>query len=325
MKTKIIYVLVSSYRDIYYEQCLVSVYSLRKFHKDAQVVVLVDDSTAESLIGNRSQLATLVTEIKVVEIPAEYTSIQRSRAIKTSIRKHINGDFMFIDTDTVICAPLDDIDNIEAELAIVPDFHVSFAEYPFRGYILSEMQRLFEQDASHVVNYFNSGVIYAKDTEVVHCFFEQWNKNWTYSAIEKNNPKDQPALLKTDTDAGQVIQVLDGDYNCQIAAGIRYLYSAKVLHFFNTLFFAHNNIHPCYSSDFYLQVRNKGFTLEIDEMINNVRMLFAEYSTPISRPEFEYLSSPEGHIMMTLREQRGWKWNVVSVVLKIFRKFFNCA
>lgn len=126
---------------------------------------------------------------------------------------------------------LDDIDNIEADLAIVPDFHVSFAEYPFRGYMLSEMYHLFGQDVSHVVDYFNSGVIYAKDTEMVHRFFEQWNENWTYSAIEKNNPKDQPALLKTDADAGQVIRVLDGKYNCQIAASIRYLYSAKILHF----------------------------------------------------------------------------------------------
>jgi hypothetical protein len=320
MQTKIVYVLVSSPEDIYYEQCLVSVYSLRKYHKDAEVVVLVDDATAASLTGNRSLLVTLATEIKVIDTPIEYTSLQRSRVIKTSIRKHVSGDFMFIDTDTVICDPLDDIDNIEAELAIVPDFHVSFDEYPFRGYMLSEMYRLFGQDVSHVVDYFNSGVIYAKDTEVVHRFFEQWNKNWTYSAIEKNNPKDQPALLKTDADAGQVIRVLDGEYNCQIAASIRYLYSAKILHFFNARFFAHNNIHPFYSSDFYLRVRNEGFTREIDEMINNVRMLFDEYSTPISRPEFEYLSSPEGHIMMALREKCGWKWSVMSIILKIFRK-----
>lgn len=126
--------------------------------------------------------------------------------------------------------------------------------------------------------------------------------------------------MKTDADAGQVIRVLDGKYNCQIAASIRYLYSAKILHFFNARFFAHNNIHPFYSSDFYLRVRNEGFTHEIDEMINNVRMLFDAYSTPISRPEFEYLSSPEGHIMMALREKCGWKWSVMSIILKIFRR-----
>lgn len=132
--------------------------------------------------------------------------------------------------------------------------------------------------------------------------------------------------MKTDADAGQVIRVLDGKYNCQIAASIRYLYSAKILHFFNARFFAHNNIHPFYSSDFYLRVRNEGFTHEIDEMINNVRMLFDAYSTPISRPEFEYLSSPEGHIMMALREKCGWKWSVMSIILKILEGFleYNC-
>ena len=56
------------------------------------------------------------------------------------------------------------------------------------------------------------------------------------------------------------------------------------------------------------------------QMINNVRMLFDAYSTPISRPEFEYLSSPEGHIMMALREKCGWKWSVMSIILKIFRR-----
>lgn len=320
MKTKIIYVLVSSPKDIYYEQCLVSVFSLRKFHQNVEVIVLVDDTTAVTLIGNRSHLSKLVSEIKVIATPSEYTPWQRSRFIKTNIRKYISGDFLFLDTDTVVCGSLADIDNIAAELSIVPDFHVPFIKYPFREYMLKEIQRLFHQDVSQTKNYFNSGVIYAKDTEKVHHFFDQWHQNWTYSAIQKGNPKDQPALLKTDTDVEQFIQVLGGEYNCQIAASISYLYSAKILHFFNARFFTHNDIHPFYKTDFYLRVRKEGITDKIEEMIINVRNLFDEYSTPISRAEFEYLSSPEGHIMMSLWEKQGWKWSLVSTVLKIMRK-----
>lgn len=41
--------------------------------------MLVDDATAASLTGNRSLLATLATEIKVIDTPIEYTALQRSR------------------------------------------------------------------------------------------------------------------------------------------------------------------------------------------------------------------------------------------------------
>lgn len=320
MKTKIVYVLVSSLQDIYYEQCLVSVWSLKNYNPEAYITILVDQNTYKTLTDKRSRLIDIVNEIKKIETPSKYTSWQSSRDIKTNIRKYIKGDFLFIDTDTVICDSLSDIDSIDSELAIVPDFHTSFKDYPFRGYILDEVKRLFNQDVSNVENYFNSGVIYAKDTPAVHHFFEQWHNNWKYSALEKNNPKDQPALLKTNADEGQIIKILDGNYNCQIAASIRFLTRAKIIHFFNARFFHHNSFHPFYSNDFYIKVRNEGISPEVENMILNVRDLFDSYSTPISKPEFEFLTSPVGHIIMSMWDRKNLAWTVTKYIMKIYRK-----
>lgn len=50
MKTKIIYVLVSNENDCYLEQALVSIYSLRLYNPDANLLLLVDEETSLSLI-----------------------------------------------------------------------------------------------------------------------------------------------------------------------------------------------------------------------------------------------------------------------------------
>ena len=49
MKTKIAYVLVSSHKDLFWEQCLISVMSVRHHMPDAHTVLVCDTETKESL------------------------------------------------------------------------------------------------------------------------------------------------------------------------------------------------------------------------------------------------------------------------------------
>ena len=48
---KYVYVLTSAPEDFYYEQALMSVYSLRKKMPDAKITVLTDDKTKNSFSG----------------------------------------------------------------------------------------------------------------------------------------------------------------------------------------------------------------------------------------------------------------------------------
>ena len=108
MNTPILYVLTSSESDLYLEELWVSLYSLHHFNKEVTVKVLSDKPTAERIKANPELLA-MIDELYPVDVPEEYPAKERSRFIKTNIRNLIDGDVLFIDTDTVICASLEEI------------------------------------------------------------------------------------------------------------------------------------------------------------------------------------------------------------------------
>lgn len=81
MKTKIVYALIASENDLFLEECWTSIYSLRTFHDDAHVVLLVDQNTKQ-YIEQFEDFCKLITEITVVPVPEEYTAKQKVKRIK---------------------------------------------------------------------------------------------------------------------------------------------------------------------------------------------------------------------------------------------------
>ena len=82
MELKIIYVLVASESNLYLEELWASLYSLRQFHPDVAVTVLVDRDTA-SMINARKELKEMITTVTVVPTPEHYNAKQRSRQMRT--------------------------------------------------------------------------------------------------------------------------------------------------------------------------------------------------------------------------------------------------
>lgn len=90
MKTKIIYVLVSNENDCYLEQALVSIYSLRLYNPDANLLLLVDEETSRTLEnGIRKLILNYVSKLVIVDVPFHYSKQQKSRYIKTSLRSQV--------------------------------------------------------------------------------------------------------------------------------------------------------------------------------------------------------------------------------------------
>lgn len=90
MKTQIIYTLISSEKDYFLEELWVSLYSLRQFHPEVTVNVLVDEST-KKYVERFPELCGMITNIVVVPVPENYNAKQRSRVIKTTVRNVIDG------------------------------------------------------------------------------------------------------------------------------------------------------------------------------------------------------------------------------------------
>ena len=82
MKTQIVYTLISSEKDYFLEELWVSLYSLRLFHPEATVNVLVDESTRKYMEAF-PKLCDMITNIVVVPVPENYNAKQRSRVLKT--------------------------------------------------------------------------------------------------------------------------------------------------------------------------------------------------------------------------------------------------
>jgi lipopolysaccharide biosynthesis glycosyltransferase len=133
MQTKIVYIVVSNDSDIYLEQSLLSMYSLRIHNPDTEIILIVDDLTDATIKGQRSNILKYITSKVVVDINEKYNSLQRSRILKTSMRKYVEGSFLYIDNDTIITSSLVEIDNFSYDIGAVKELHLpSFrSQYDF--------------------------------------------------------------------------------------------------------------------------------------------------------------------------------------------------
>lgn len=187
MKTKIIYVLVSNENDCYLEQALVSIYSLRLYNPDANLLLLVDEETSRTLEnGIRKLILNYVSKLVIVDVPFHYSKQQKSRYIKTSLRSQVIGDFLFIDCDTIINEELKDIDNLSCEIAAVPDCHLSI-KYSWMKTNIKKWSSVLGWKYSENDFYFNSGVLFVKDTDDTHQFYEYWHSLWRKNVLKGIN------------------------------------------------------------------------------------------------------------------------------------------
>jgi len=233
MRTKVVYVVVSSPADVYLEQAYVSMYSLKYYMPDAYIVLLTDYETSESFVGVRKEEIKYADEVKVVDYRGtEFNAQQRSRQLKTSIRQLIKGDFLYIDCDTIVTRRLDEIDSIDAMIAACRDSHCDFIDNPYRDLNL-KLGRQLGWPINQERQFFNGGVTYVKDVPEAYEFYRHWNENLT-DGYKMNVFQDQPSFAKTNYEMNHIVQQLPDEWNCELKHGIRYLKDAFIVHYLCT-------------------------------------------------------------------------------------------
>ncbi len=309
MIPQIVYVLVANEKNLYLEEMWVSIFSLRRHHPEATVKVLMDVETKEYL-SRFPQLTSMIDETVVVQTPAGYNAKQRSRQIKTTIRNVLKGDYIFIDTDTVICKPLDGIVEDIRELkdfrgiAAVREGHVTMKEtlFPPTGTV----RRIFDIDISKSPLMTNSGVMFVADIPFTHEFYKRWNENWKRSCFEKGNSQDQPSLYATDCQYGYVIRELSGIYNAQVAMSLKYYADAVILHWWHMDFIEDQSYSPYFSLEIYQDLKKEGeITPQIEELIINAKQSFVSPTMPVGKEHILFLFSPAGKIFNRIYKEGG--------------------
>jgi len=272
MNTKLVYVLTSAPEHNYIEQALLSVFTARYHNPDASIVLITDDRTNELLKGQRGEILDYISEKIVVPLPEEMSPMLRSRQLKTSVRNLIEGDFLFIDCDTLITRPLNEIDNFPFEMGAVLESHLPIGLFINSLYEKVEKNaRLLGWSIQNEKNYFSSGVIYVKDTLNNRLFYKKWNHFWN-EGLKKGVMIDQPSFAKTNIESGYPVQLLDNRWNCVMYTHPLFDREAYILHFCSF-----RNMSYIFAEKFLEKVRQQGIK-------NNS---FVQYS--ILHPHYSYL------------------------------------
>ncbi|MCR5723557.1 MAG: glycosyl transferase [Treponema sp.] len=282
---KYVYVLTSTPKDLYYEQALMSVWSLRLHNPSAHITVLVDDKTAASFTAENKRTALTGCASEIITVPFEDSvpNVDRSRLIKTAIPDYVGGSFLYIDCDTIICDDLSGIAQVSATTGGVLDGHVMLDEHIHKKYFLARDKKLGFKGTQALGANINGGLILAKadtpdEQAETEALFKAWNEIWRYSAYEKHDKHDQSALNEANYRTGLKMQLLPGEWNCQPShGGLAFLKNAKIIHYYSSEFSGKNYI-PYYKlADKALQQRIKeagDIPPDIQEMIREPKFQF---------------------------------------------------
>ena len=308
-----LYTLTSGDKDIYYEQFLLSVTSLKLLMPTAEIVLLCDSKTKETLTGKRSEYEKLVTKIITAEAPAAMSQIEISRWVKTSMRRLVSGDFLFIDCDTIITDDLSAIAEAGIQFGACLDKHSLIEKHGKKNSIIETEKQL--GFTSHLSDrHFNSGVIFCANTPATHKIFDFWHERWLFSN-SKNIVRDQPAFNMAIYENPSFFTELNGIWNCQIAFnGLPYLADSKIIHYFASDLILHTSPYILASQAMFKQIKETGLLPdEVLELLKNPRAAFAPESRIIAGDDMiSVINSSFFEFIFLMRKKIPWLFNVIN-------------
>ncbi|MDR1583550.1 MAG: hypothetical protein LBS55_09910, partial [Prevotellaceae bacterium] len=229
-----VYVLVSDAADTYYEQFLLSLTSFRIFNGSGKVIVLTDRETKRGLSGRRSGYEGLVDGIQTVDVPGSTGRKEISRWIKTSVRDHVTGDFLFIDCDTIVAGLLNAEFPQNMETGAVLDTHIKLPEHHLREIFNGRDRAAGFRSSLDGTEHYNSGVIFCRDNPRCREFYHRWHLLWK-EGNAKGIVSDQPSFNEANRLMNGVLSDMGGAWNCQISHnGLPFLHDAKIIHYYAT-------------------------------------------------------------------------------------------
>lgn len=311
---KFVYALVSGNDDYYVEQTLVSIYSLHRHNPDAHITLVADDNTLNTLTGNRAHIKKYVDEIITVNPPAEFTPVQKSRFIKTSLRHSVDGDFLYIDNDTVIVDSLRPIDALDCEMGAVLNCHCTGEnDRQMRKYLAQTGKEYWGYN-----RYFNGGVLLVRDTERTRQLFADWHRIWNEERVKYGVSIDQPAFAQANVANGCLIEEIDGRFNCQIfmSGAKRYMLSPCILHYFNAS--DRGLQHPLKDEKFLNEIREKGEAIDLEAVVEAAQSAFLSSWLVLDAGERITYELPMSVLGRKLARDYPWTNKTAKFVYKLF-------
>lgn len=309
-----VYVLVSSPQDFYAEQAAASIRSLKIHEPQAEVVLVSDADTFGKLTGNRTRVKEEISDNIIVEVPASFSPKEKTSFIKTSLREHLEGDILFLDSDTVVAAPLDEISGFKADIGMVADCHAA----PRHSRQLRECMLITSMEEFPGNEYYNSGVILVKDSPAARQLYCDWHRLWLEQRERYGISVDQFALaLAIQLNPG-VVKELPGGFNCQISCpnSRHFLTSARIVHYFATNDFSDS--FPLKDSSVLASIREGGFSERVMTILRDPVGAHLDRSLIMSGKNLEFYYSPLSILAQKLARDFPWTNKAVRRLYRLF-------
>ena len=287
---KYVYVLVGNKNTLYFEQTCVSAYSLKLHNPGANITLVVDQQTHDYIEGKSSVLLSYFDYILVGDVPSNDSNKRKSRVLKTKLRELIKGDYLFIDSDTIICDSLDGISAMEGDFIAVLDKHLLLDVHPRRSRIIKKLSDIKYDIKREDKEFFNSGVTFVRDTPFMHKFYSIWYEEWE-KGCKYGVDSDQPSLLIANQKCGYPIKEIDGVWNCQIIEnGLKFLIDAKILHYFSS-----DGKDSCFefkNDSIFKEIKINGYIPDsTKELVKNAKKAFSNKMQIVSGKEADFLET----------------------------------
>jgi hypothetical protein len=202
-----------------------SAQSLRRQQTGVRITVAADPQTSRTLDRHVLDVVDDVVEIE------SSCADPRLRAfhLKTLLRQHLDGDFVYLDTDTLVVKPIADILDVDADVAAAIDFNFDREWFPRQ--LEGPYRRLGWPYP--LPYYFNSGVFLSRDTAASREFSAEWTRRW-FLLVDEGLPGDQEAFVTALYAMRVKWARLSKDFNCIVVKRNYRFRDARILHFFGS-------------------------------------------------------------------------------------------
>lgn len=224
----IAYCLTSTGADLHEAMTRVSMATLRATNPAAHIAVACDQQTHNALRASGSPLFTEADSVLGFPTP-EGPPVYRNRFVKTRLRAHLEGPFLFLDSDTVVRASLEPIWAADADIAAAPNHS---ADGPTAQVWEEDLEAMRAMGWAFRYPYLNGGVVWYADTPGARTLGEAWHRHWQDAARLTGRYRDQPAFNAALHTSGCRLHVLDHRWNAQVQNAPHRAREAAVWHLY---------------------------------------------------------------------------------------------
>lgn len=227
-RPRICYVLSEDGDDEYTLMTQISATSVRQIHPDRELVLLCDTATASTVAARAPAVLALFDTVVTAHAEGN-DAMQRSRWLKAMLRSLVDGELLYLDSDTVAVGPLD-VQPADGEHVMA-----AYDAWDTTGVPTHDRPKWVSALAARLgwtlpVYYRNAGVVYFRDSPEAHAFGKRWYEEWR-RGVATGSFRDQPSFNAVMAEFSAATGVLPITLNAMIRYRARMARGASLYHF----------------------------------------------------------------------------------------------